>query len=186
MGPIQKLVLTNLALGVSDITKNQASTLSAWDTIDAVTTPGFIEFYSGSNTRTLPETNLTRNRLDVQTSLVVQKIILANYADVEEFQTTIQLMGGRSLVNLYIGNSNVIKDMPLMMWSEDEKYLANPNGDNGNTLSFIPLTSIVIPPQIEFRLTIQVENPAWVEELEEFPITCNIQGIGAQFSNRNF
>jgi hypothetical protein len=189
MNPIQKLVLTNLSLGITDVKQNQATTRQVWDTKDAVSTPGNILFFQGCNSRQLPETNLTRNRLEVQGNLVVQKIVFSQ-GEIGVFSKSLSAifaeMGSNSLVNLKIGNSTLLKDVPLKMWIDDVKYINTPNIDLFHGFSFVPLTSIVIPPQIEFELSITPANPNWVLELEQAKIVCSIQGIGTQFSNKNY
>lgn len=189
MNPIQKIVLTNLALGITDIKQNQATTKEVFDTIDIKATPGSLTWFQGCNSRTLPETNLTRNRLEVQGNVVVQKIILETFDPAltpNAFPLIFGALGDTSLVNLKIGNSVVLKDIPLYMFRSVNKYTNTPNiGSTG--LVFVPLTSIVIPPQIEFELTITPANPNWAAAYETpIPITCSIQGIGTQFSNKNY
>ena len=188
MNPIQKIVLTNMALGISDIKQNQATTREVWDTIDTVTSPGSLTWFQGCNARTLPATNLTRNRLEVQGNVVVQKIIFGAFDPLESsnaFPLFMTAVGDTSLVNLKIGNSVVLKDIPLFMFRSVTKYTNTPNiGSTG--FVFTPLTSIVIPPQIEFELTITPANPNWAAAYETFPLTCSIQGIGTQFSNKNY
>jgi hypothetical protein len=190
MNPIQKIVLTNLSLGITDVKQNQATTRQVWDTKNAVSTPGNILFFQGCNSRQLPETNLTRNRLEVQGNLVVQKIVFSSLEtdpSSKSIEEIFDAFGSNSLVNLKIGNSTLLKDVPLKMWIDRIKYINTPN-IGGQGLSFVPLTSIVIPPQIEFELSIIPANQNWAAdlEIEEYKMVCSIQGIGTQFSNKNY
>jgi len=184
MNPVQKLITVNQAVGITDITQNQATTRTVWDTPETLNPTQQITFFKNSNVRQLPATNLTRNRLEVDGNLIVQKIILLAFNEgnlgTNSFFTTVDT---RSLFNLKVGNDVVIKDLPLAAFGNGN--MPNYMGVNSDSFYgiFIPINSIVIPPQVEFEATITCVNPT---DENTLAVRCILQGFGTQFSNANY
>lgn len=190
MHPVEKLILVNESLGVN-IGDNQATTRTLWDTVPTATPTQLLQFFKNSNVRQLPLTNLTKNKLEVDGNVLIQKIILLPlFTDGEDppvlsmdFGSFLNLVGENSLFNLKIGNSVVLKDIPLSAFGGGvfPSFLGVQSNEAYGF--FTPLNSIDIPPQIEFEASITCAN---VTDETLVSVRCILQGFGTQFSNTNY
>lgn len=170
---VNKLAYVDSKLGVS--LPGQQTTRVIYDSINAAAGQQFYEFFTNFAGKTEFQTNLTTNKLDSAESMVIKSIqIIMNSA-------TSNLADHLNL-NVTVGNQVVLKDF-------DPSFNATNRGlsfdrlhsgfSNANSLEVRLLTDIVIPPQVNFKATLQVSN-ALVALNDD--ITIVFKGYGRIFS----
>lgn len=170
---VSKLAYVDSKLGVS--LPGQQTTRVIYDSINASAGQQFFEFFTNFAGKTEFQTNLTTNKLDSSESMVIKSIqIIMNSA-------TSNLSDHLNL-NITVGNQVVLKDF-------DPSFNASNRGlaydrlhsgfNSGNNLEVRLLTDIVIPPQVNFKATLQVSN-ALVAVNDD--ITIVLKGYGRIFS----
>jgi hypothetical protein len=155
--PQRKLVSVNEKLGNSAITQQQATSRTIYDTVAYTTTSTHYTFFEDFAGKSIFETNLTTNKLDSQESLVINEIILAQERGAALIDN---ILVGASKLNIFVGNQRVIKDFNLM-YSASGAFNWFPIGapsDDGFAISLPCLTSIVIPPQVAIKATLECET----------------------------
>jgi len=173
---VSKLAYVDSKLGVS--LPGQQTTRVIYDSINAAAGQQFYEFFTNFAGKTEFQTNLTTNKLDSAESMVIKSIqIIMNSA-------TSNLTDHLNL-NITVGNQVVLKDF-------DPSFNASNRGiafdrlhsgfNSGNNLELRLLTDIVIPPQVNFKATLQVGN-ALVALNDD--ITIVFKGYGRIFSAGN-
>jgi len=132
------------------------------DTGDPIQELKFFDNFAGKG---IAETNLTTNKLDSSESMVIKQIqFVQTYnagADAAPNAAETYIM------NVYVGNQRVVKNFPLFLGREagsifglyrlSSDYVAQPgpaSWDSNGWTVFRALTNIVIPPQVNFRVTI--------------------------------
>jgi hypothetical protein len=161
----QQIVGVNQRLGNTAVPNMQGTTRVIYDTsaaLAAVTTTQTLTFFSGVSTRLYPLSNISNNRFEVGESLAIQGFAfmfrpsadITAYSAINVFNSSPNSAGiflQQSILNFYIGNQRIIKDLPLdySKFGIGEAYAST---SETNVLRLE--TPIVIPPQIEFYATL--------------------------------
>ena len=173
---VQKVAYVDNKLGVS--LPGQQTTRVVYDSINAAAGQQFFEFFTNFAGKTEFQTNLTTNKLDSAESMVIKSVqIIMN-------STTSNLSDHLNL-NITVGNQVVLKDFDPS-FNSTNRGLAfdrlHSGFNNGNNIEVRLLTEIVIPPQVNFKATLQVSN-ALVAVNDD--ITVIFKGYGRIFSAGN-
>lgn len=173
---VNKLAYVDSKLGVS--LPGQQTTRVIYDSVNAAAGQQFYEFFTNFAGKTEFQTNLTTNKLDSAESMVIKSIqIIMNSA-------TSNLADHLNL-NITVGNQLVIKDFDPS-FNSSNRGLAfdrlHSGFNSGNNLELRLLTDIVIPPQVNFKATLQLSN-ALVALNDD--ITIVLKGYGRIFSAGN-
>ena len=137
-----------------------------------------VTFFQNFAGKTQFQTNLNTNKLDSMESMVIKSIFIAVDAGTAG---TLTLTGHLNL-NIYVGNQCVLKDF-------DPSFNASSRGlafdrlhsgfNSSDILEVRLLTDIVIPPQVNFKATLELaENTAVIDT----QITLGLKGYGKIFS----
>lgn len=173
---VQKVAYVDAKLGVG--LPGQQTTRVIYDSVNAVAGQQFYEFFTNFAGKTEFQTNLTTNKLDSAESMVIKSIQIVMNSVTSNLADHLNL-------NITVGNQVVLKDF-------DPSFNASTRGlafdrlhsgynDNKN-LELRLLTDIVIPPQVNFKATLQVSN-ALVALNDD--ITIIFKGYGRIFSAGN-
>ena len=170
---VNKLAYVDSKLGVS--LPGQQTTRVIYDSVSSLAGQQFFEFFTNFAGKTEFQTNLTTNKLDSAESMVIKSIqIITNSA-------TSNLADHLNL-NITVGNQVVVKDFDPS-FNASSRGLAFDrlhSGFNSTTnLELRLLTDIVIPPQVNFKATLQVSN-ALIDTGDN--ITIIFKGYGRIFS----
>ena len=173
---VQMVAYVDSKLGVS--LPGQQTTRVVYDSINAAAGQQFFEFFTNFAGKTEFQTNLTTNKLDSAESMVIKSVqIIMN-------STTSNLSDHLNL-NITVGNQVVLKDFDPS-FNSTNRGLAfdrlHSGFNNGNNIEVRLLTEIVIPPQVNFKATLQVSN-ALVAVNDD--ITVIFKGYGRIFSAGN-
>ena len=173
---VNKLAYVDSKLGVS--LPGQQTTRVIYDSVNAAAGQQFFEFFTNFAGKTEFQTNLTTNKLDSAESMVIKSIqIIMNSA-------TSNLTDHLNL-NITVGNQVVVKDF-------DPSFNASSRGlsfdrlhsgfASGGNLELRLLTDIVIPPQVNFKATLQLSNALLALNDD---VTIIFKGYGRIFSAGN-
>jgi len=198
-------------LGIKGISNMQGTTRIIYDSIKLAntTTISAIQFFENVNTRKFPFSNIPENKLQVGETIAMQRfslsIIGVDVTNPAQPKVTGQEPLGanlefrslyRSDLSIAIAQDTVVKKLPIHTmyapFNKDSKFCgANIFGNNpGITTSFeVPHdvfhfdNPIVIPPQIEFTATLQV-NPITLPVIpnQEWHLCLTIEGLGSLFA----
>jgi hypothetical protein len=163
----QQIVGVNQRLGNTAVPNMQGTTRCIFDTGPALTasTDQTVTYFSGVSSRLYPLSNISINRFEVGESLAVQGIAfflrpttLTNASNLGNDLVGAAAASNTLILNFYIGNQRVIKDLDLNYGSfmVGETYKGN---DGAPTIIRLE-TPIVIPPQIEFYATLRIQTSA--------------------------
>jgi hypothetical protein len=135
-------------------------------------------FFQNFAGKTQFQTNLNTNKLDSMESMIIKSIFIAVDAGTEG---ALNLTGHLNL-NIYVGNQCVLKDFDPS-FNASSRGLAFDrlhSGFNSSTILEVRLlTDIVIPPQVNFKATLEMaENTAVLDT----QITLGLKGYGKIFS----
>jgi len=173
---VNKLAYVDSKLGVS--LPGQQTTRVIYDSVSSLAGQQFFEFFTNFAGKTEFQTNLTTNKLDSAESMVIKSIqIISNSA-------TSNLADHLNL-NITVGNQVVVKDFDPSFNASNRGLAFDRlhSGFNSNTnLELRLLTDIVIPPQVNFKATLQVSN-ALIDTGDN--ITIIFKGYGRIFSAGN-
>jgi hypothetical protein len=160
----QQIVGVNQRLGNTAVPNMQGTTRAIYDSqLLTVSANQTLTFFQGISGRLYPFANINNNRFEVGESLAITSISFcaaepdATFTDLaDELYENVSTVGTATntfLLNLYIGNQRVIKDLDLnySRFGIGEAYAA---ARQKNVLHLE--TPIIIPPQIEFYATITV------------------------------
>ena len=175
MGQVDKLNQVNGKLGAT--MSGQQTTRYIYDSISSGATQTFYEFFKNFNGKTEFQTNLTTNKLDSSESMIIKSIFVASHDFVHSNRTNI--------LNVYVGNQCVIKDLPLMFnaGQKGTDFARITTGSNRTQETEIRLlTDIVIPPQVSFHATLQCAS---VPTEANDNVTLGFKGYGVIFSAGN-
>jgi hypothetical protein len=175
---VNKLAYVDSKLGVS--LPGQQTTRVIYDSINATAGQGYYEFFTNFAGKTEFQTNLTTNKLDSAESMVIKSIqLIGNFAG----SPTPATLANHLNLNIIVGNQVVVKDF-------DPSFNATNRGlafdrlhsglNSGNNLELRLLTDIVIPPQVNFKATLQLADGANVVLNDD--ITIVLKGYGRIFS----
>lgn len=161
----QQIVGVNQRLGNTAVPNMQGTTRYIYDSqAMAASTNQTLTFFQGASSRTFPATNINNNRFEVGESLAIQGVtFFARETSITGLQNLLEysLLPGTArfnntlILNVFIGNQRVIKDLDLNYSRYMMGEVANQSETN-NVLHFE--TPIVIPPQIEFYATLRVTS----------------------------
>lgn len=197
---VNKFLQANRALG-AQMDQMQGTTRVIYDTqsFNGITSYDYFSQVSGkSNTNLFNQatTNLTDNRFEPGEGMVVKEIGLyngdstASPATPFEIWRTIQQLG---IINLYIGNQRVIKDLPLFTFSQigginniNDIITRTSENKNRRYLGVRLFTNIVIPPQIQFYLNLTLPiAPSAAADASAGALRVYLKGYGKLFNPRN-
>jgi hypothetical protein len=164
---INKFLQANRVLG-AQMDQMQGTTRVIYDTRSVLTgtnvTTDFFSDVSGRSATLInnqPVSNITDNRFEPGEGMVVKEIGFYN-TDVNAAESTTPVdldttVFGLSLLNFYIGNNRVIKDLPLFCGQTatniNNLNVTTTSTQNQSDVRFLGIrlfTNIVIPPQIQF------------------------------------
>lgn len=172
MSQVGKLNMVNAKLGAT--MPGQQTTRYIYDSVTAVagqTTFNFFQTFAGKNDL---QTNLTTNKLDSSESMVIKSIFITG--------NITQGLTGHSNLNITVGNQVVLKDFDVS-FNTSNRGLAFDRLHSGynatGALEVRLLTDIVIPPQVNFKATLELaEGGTLVGE----NLTLGLKGYGTIFS----
>jgi hypothetical protein len=164
MNVAQQIVGVNERLGNFAVPQMQGTTRYIYDALDGVAAvnSGY-NFFQGVSNRVYPLSNINQNRFEAGESLAVQGIQLftiATYSSATQSAAT-AVLGGfptTAVVNLFIGNQRVLKNIELGVYSLSNlgKSIVNTASAGQGGVGIFLETPIVIPPQVEFFVTAQI------------------------------
>ena len=178
---VQKLAYVDAKLGVG--LPGQQTTRVIYDSVNAAAGQGFYEFFTNFAGKTEFQTNLTTNKLDSAESMVIKSIqLIGNFAG----SPTPASLANHLNLNIQVGNQTVIKDF-------DPSFNATNRGlsfdrlhsgfNSSSNLELRLLTDIVIPPQVNFKATLQLSDGGNIALGDD--ITIVLKGYGRIFSAGN-
>lgn len=170
---VNKLAYVDSKLGVS--LPGQQTTRVIYDSVNAAAGQQFYEFFTNFAGKTEFQTNLTTNKLDSAESMVIKSIQIIMNSATSNLNDHLNL-------NVTVGNQVVIKDFDPSFNSSSRGLAFDRlhSGFNSSTnLELRLLTDIVIPPQVNFKATLQLSN-ALVALNDD--ITIIFKGYGRIFS----
>jgi hypothetical protein len=178
---VQKLSYVDSKLGVS--LPGQQTTRVIYDSINAVAGQGFYEFFTNFAGKNEFQTNLTTNKLDSAESMVIKSIqIIGFFAG----SPTSASLANHLNLNITVGNQVVLKDFDpsFNATSRGLSFDRLHSGFNSSTnLEIRLLTEIVIPPQVNFKATLQLSDGVNVAVNDD--VTIVLKGYGRIFSAGN-
>lgn len=175
---VNKLAYVDSKLGVS--LPGQQTTRVIYDSVNAAAGQGFYEFFTNFAGKTEFQTNLTTNKLDSAESMVIKSVMLiGNFNG----SPTAASLANHLNLNIIVGNQVVIKDF-------DPSFNATSRGlafdrlhsglNDQRLVEFRLLTDIVIPPQVNFKATLQLSDAVNVVVNDD--VTIVLKGYGRIFS----
>jgi hypothetical protein len=175
---VNKLAYVDSKLGVS--LPGQQTTRVIYDSVNATAGQGFFEFFTNFAGKTEFQTNLTTNKLDSAESMVIKSIqLIGSFAG----SPTPASLANHLNLNITVGNQVVVKDF-------DPSFNATNRGlsfdrlhsglNSSGNLEFRLLTDIVIPPQVNFKATLQLSDAVNIAVNDD--ITIVLKGYGRIFS----
>jgi len=137
-----------------------------------------VTFFQNFAGKTQFQTNLTTNKLDASESMVIKSI----YITLEPGTAGTLTLTGHLNLNIFVGNQCVLKDFDPSYNSSSRgiSFDRLHSGLNSTTILEVRLlTDIVIPPQVNFKATLELaENTA----VADSSITLGLKGYGKIFS----
>lgn len=173
---VSKLNYVDAKLGAP--TSGQQTTRYIYDSV----LPGIggtnVTFFQNFAGKTQFQTNLTTNKLDSMESMVIKSIFMSVNAGTAG---TLTLTGHLNL-NIYVGNQCVLKDFDPSFNATNRGVSFDRLHSGLNSSEIVEvrlLTDIVIPPQVNFKATLELaENTA----VADTSITLGLKGYGKIFS----
>ena len=173
---VSKLAYVDSKLGVS--LPGQQTTRVIYDSVNAAAGQQFFQFFTNFAGKTEFQTNLTTNKLDSAESMVIKSIQIVMGSLVSNLTDHLNL-------NITVGNQVVLKDFDpsFNCSSRGLAFDRLHSGFNSTTnLEVRLLTEIVIPPQVNFKATLQISN-ALIALNDD--VTIVFKGYGRIFSAGN-
>jgi len=173
---VSKLNYVDAKLGAP--TSGQQTTRYIYDTVLPGAGGTNITFFQNFAGKTQFQTNLTTNKLDSMESMVIKSIYLVLDRGTEG---TLSFAGHLNL-NIYVGNQCVLKDFDPSFNSSNRGLAFDRLHSGLNNAEIVEvrlLTDIVIPPQVNFKATLEfAENTA----VANTSVTLGLKGYGKIFS----
>ncbi len=170
---VSKLAYVDSKLGVS--LPGQQTTRVIYDSVNATAGQTFFEFFTNFAGKNEFQTNLTTNKLDSAESMVIKSIQIISSSATAVLSEHLNL-------NIQVGNQTVIKDF-------DPSFNATSRGlsfdrlhsgfNSATNVEVRLLTDIVIPPQVNFKATLQFANNGILVNED---VTIIFKGYGRIFS----
>jgi len=173
---VQKVAYVDSKLGVS--LPGQQTTRVIYDSINATAGQTFFEFFTNFAGKSEFQSNLTTNKLDSAESMVIKSIQIIMGTEVSNLTDHLNL-------NITVGNQVVLKDFdPSFNCSSRGLSFDRLHSGFANTLNLEVrlLTEIVIPPQVNFKATLQLSNALLALNDD---VTIIFKGYGRIFSAGN-
>jgi hypothetical protein len=178
---VQKLSYVDAKLGVG--LPGQQTTRVIYDSVNAVAGQSFFEFFTNFAGKTEFQTNLTTNKLDSAESMVIKSIqIIGNLAGTP----TAASLANHLNLNVTVGNQVVIKDFDPSFNATNRGLSFDRLHSGFNEVANLELrllTDIVIPPQVNFKATLQLSDGVNIAVNDD--ITIVLKGYGRIFSAGN-
>jgi len=176
-----KLIYTNEKLGAQIVAKGQPTERILYDT-ESITLPvlgsGTFNFFSNTANKTPAESNFQPGILDNGESMILKSISFTDLASGAD-EIGANAIG---LINVKVGNQQVIKDLPLQISSlENRIHVENIVEQQTNQWSYRLLTDIVIPPEVTLQVSLTVQNSDSVAT-KDANLICHIRGLGVLFN----
>lgn len=167
---VNKFLQANRALG-AQMDQMQGTTRVIYDTRAVTTTTvDYFNEVAGRVATTInnqPVTNISDNRFEPGEGMVVKEIGFYNMdVNVADATTPVDVdssIFGLSLLNFYIGNNRVIKDLPLLAGQTTTNInninTATQSTTNQSDVRYLGIrlfTNIVIPPQVQFYANLRL------------------------------
>lgn len=154
----QQIVGVNQRLGNTAVPNMQGTTRMIFDTADiaAVVTSATSTFFAGVSSRTYPKANVSTNRFEPGESLAIQGFSVFTYVTSDPTLATAitsQPLFRGGILNFYIGNQRVVKDLEIISYSRFG--IGEAVSVDTETAVFRLETPIIIPPQIEYYATLR-------------------------------
>lgn len=200
---VNKFLQANRALG-AQMDAQQGTTRIIYDTLpnsgtNVGTSLDYFSQVSGKTSLLIagqPATNITDNRFEPGEGMVVKEIAFYNMYAAVSPGTVNNLdlsLFGLSLLNFYIGNNRVLKDLPLLVGQTTTSFnnlntvtSSTTNTDNRRYLCVRLATNIVIPPQVQFYANLRLPFAgANLENAGCGPLRMYVKGYGKLFNPRN-
>ena len=172
---VSKLNYVDAKLGAP--TSGQQTTRYIYDSVLPGVGGTNVTFFQNFAGKTQFQTNLTTNKLDSMESMVIKSIYLV----IATGTAGTLLATGHMNLNIYVGNQCVLKDFyPSFNATNRGLSFDRLHGSNNDVRVEVRLlTDIVIPPQVNFKATLELaENTAVVDT----SITLGLKGYGKIFS----
>lgn len=197
---VNKFLAANRALG-AQMDSMQGTTRAIYDTFNFNTFTSY-DFFTevsskqsaASNIAGSPATNITDNRFEPGEGMVIKEI---GFCNLEGTPANILNISGNAyaslaLINVYVGNSRVIKDLPLSALGR-LSHINNINNfgttiaDSGSNRYAVArlFTNIVIPPQIQFYVNVRFPLAPASGSGTSCLLRCYLKGYGKLFNPRN-
>jgi hypothetical protein len=200
---VNKFLQANRLLG-AQMDAMQGTTRVIYDTVNVPTGTNvsfnFFDEVAGRSSTTIgnqPVTNLNDNRFEPGEGMVVKEISFyntdTNAADSTTPANLDASIFGFGLLNFYIGNNRVIKDLPLLS-GQQATSINNINPVTSSTtnqlttrlLSFRLYTNLVIPPQIQFYASLKLPFGGGTGAAAGLAsLRMYVKGYGKLFNPRN-
>jgi hypothetical protein len=199
---VNKFLQANKVVG-AQMDQQQGTTRVIYDTINVPTGNNvqfnyFDEVSGKANTviNNQPVTNITDNRFEPGEGMVVKEIAFYNM-DVQADPVTPVVLDnsviGLGLLNFYIGNNRVLKDLPLLAGQQatginnlNPVTTSTVNQTGSRLLSIRLFTNIVIPPQIQFYATLKLPTGGGAVAGQGLTtLRMYVKGYGKLFNPRN-
>jgi len=170
---VQKLNYVDAKLGVG--LPGQQTTRVIYDSVNATASQQFFEFFTNFAGKNEFQTNLTTNKLDSAESMVIKSIQIILGSATSSLADHLNL-------NITVGNQVVVKDFDPS-FNSTNRGLAfdrlHSGFNSSQNLELRLLTDIVIPPQVNFKATLQFSNALIAAEDD---VTIIFKGYGRIFS----
>ena len=201
--PQEKLIDVTKGFGQSNIQKQQGSTRILYDTLPLLPTTTELRFFKGSQQRDFPFSNTGSfgNKLEVAESMTITHInLMVLYWSMSEagikyisnilpLNLESALVGGDpslymvlpAELNILIGNSQVLKPIPVLQFSSE----FNKEGYQLNSAVYTFNTNLVIPPLVEFEFYMKlIGNYVPIPTVVNTMIRLTIEGNASILSPR--
>jgi hypothetical protein len=175
---VNKFLEATRRLG-AQMDQDQGTTRVIYDTTGNVINASTFDFFDQVTSKTYPATNIDQNRFQPGEGMVIKEI---GFQSVGAFVYNFQGQPAFAILDFYVGNNRVIKDLPLTAFSSIAAL---------NPLNKVPVnsigtylrlrTNIVIPPQIQFKATLKLITPVGTEEIP-LNLKMLIKGYGKLFN----
>lgn len=181
---VNKFLEANRRLG-AQMDSQQGTTRIIYDTTGNQIGLTQYSFFNEVASKVWPATNIDQNRFQPGEGMVIKEINLeiANLFGNDTFFSN--TLAGLSLINFYVGNQRVLKDLPLSCFSQAPiNPLNTPGVTNPYKFTSVRLrTNIVIPPQVQFRCDFQLPFATGTSQL---PVNfkLSVKGYGKLFNPR--
>lgn len=159
--PQQKMVAVNNKFGNTNIKSQQGTTRVLFDSIE-LNGQTELRFFENAGSKRYPFTNVGAegNRLNVGETFTIQKIYFGTLQTDPDTGLVINFAPSwpffaKGELSFQIANSQVIKQLPLVDFYQAQ---FNPSAVNNSDIAFETLTDIVIPPLLEYVLTVRTAD----------------------------